>query len=152
VLLTVLALSACSLPRDPNQTARHVENRVLRVGVSENPPSVAFAGARPMGVEPELVREFATQQHAKIEWVRNGETPLLEALDHDQLDLAIGGFDSGTPWAEKLGATRPFAEAHGKKHIWLTAAGENQFLLRLDRFLAAHKDEASTRLAQEAAE
>jgi ABC-type amino acid transport substrate-binding protein len=149
VIVAALALSACGIPRDPNGTAGHVQSGLLRVGVSDNPPWVQPGGGEPQGLEPDLVREFASQQHAGIQWVRNGETPLLEALEAYKLDLVVGGLDSDTPWAGKLGATRPYSQVGGKKHIWLVAPGENQFLLRLDRFLVSHKAEAAARIAGE---
>jgi polar amino acid transport system substrate-binding protein len=148
-VLAALALGACGLPRDPDRTAARVQDGVLRVGVSENPPWTGFAGTEPSGLEPSLVRQFAGQQHARIVWVRGAESPLLEALKRGELDLVVGGLDSRSPWAKTLGATGPYVQVAGRKHLWLAAPGENQFLLRLDRFLAAHKGDAAARLNQE---
>ena len=144
-----LVLASCGLPRDPNSTAGHIENGVLRVGVSENPPWVRFTAGEPQGIEPDLVRELAAEQHAKVQWVRNGETPLLNALEKYQLDLVVGGITAKSPWSGKLALTRPYAEAGKDKHVWLAPPGENRWLLRLDRFLVAHKAEAAARLKAE---
>jgi ABC-type amino acid transport substrate-binding protein len=145
----MLALAGCGLPRDPAGTADRVQNGVLRVGVSEHAPWVLSGTGEPQGIEPALVRAFAAEQHARVQWVRNGETPLLKALEARELDLVVGGIGSDTPWAGKLGLTRPYVEDGKDKRVWLTAPGENRWLLRLDRFLAAHRAEAAARLAAE---
>jgi ABC-type amino acid transport substrate-binding protein len=147
--LAFIGLAGCDLPRDPNGTAHRVEGGVLRVGVSENRPWVRFDGPEPQGVEPALVRELAAEQHARVVWVRNGETPLLKALGDRELDLVIGGLLADSPWAGQLGVTRPYLQLGRDQHVWLTQSGENQWLLRLDRFLAAHKDEALARRTAE---
>jgi ABC-type amino acid transport substrate-binding protein len=139
VAVAAAALSSCGMPRDPDGATDRIEGGILRVGVSENPPWVILRGAQPEGLEPALVRDFARAQHAAIQWTSGGETPLLEALERRKLDLVVAGVDSKSPWSGKLGASRPYAEAGGRKHIWLAAPGENQLLLRVDRFLAGRK-------------
>jgi polar amino acid transport system substrate-binding protein len=73
-----------------------------------------------------------------VRWTSQSETALVEALKDHQLDIAIGGFDRATPWSSRAGVSQPFAtDANGKKHVFLAAAGENGFILELDRFLVA---------------
>jgi polar amino acid transport system substrate-binding protein len=194
-----------------------LSTHVLRAGVSDNPPWVRFQGAEVGGIEADLIRAFAGQMGAQVEWVRNGETPLLDALEKRELDVVAGGITVNSPWSSRLGTTQPYlrakkivamlagsaepasldgvavqvapgepeaarlrrqgarpiqsigvgpaspttrvvydweAQARGlkptrfdlgeEKHVLLTAPGENQLLLRLDRFLV----EARPLLAQ----
>ncbi len=75
---------------------------------------------------------------------RGSETPLVQSLKRNELDLVIGGFDMKTHWAATAGVTQPFAkDADGKKHVLLAAPGENRFILTLDRFLTEHMRKAS---------
>jgi polar amino acid transport system substrate-binding protein len=136
-----LLLTACGLPRDPGKTSRRIAStHQLRVGVTSNPPWVEARGAEPSGVEADLVREFASRIGARVQWTEGSETSLATALKDHQLDLAIGGFDAKTPWKSIAGVSQPFAQSADKKnHVFLAAAGENQFILTLDRFLTAHR-------------
>jgi ABC-type amino acid transport substrate-binding protein len=136
-----LSLAACGLPRDPEGTSERIgSSHALRVGVTDNRPWTSAAGAEPMGIEPDLVRQFASRIGAKVQWTTGSETSLAQALKHHDLDLAIGGFDAKTPWMSIAGVSRPFTEmADKKKHVFLTAPGENRFILTLDTFLTERK-------------
>jgi ABC-type amino acid transport substrate-binding protein len=136
VLLT-FALVGCGLPLDPEKTSERIAStHELRVGFTDNGEWVDGAGAQPRGIEPELVRQFASRVGARVAWVRGSEANLAYSLKHHKLDLAIGGFDSKTPWSSAAGVSRPFAKTpDGKKHVMLAAPGENRFLLTLDSFL-----------------
>ena len=111
-VLALLALLAagCQYPRDPEGTLDRVEGGTLRVGVIEDPPWVDLSGPEPSGVEPELVRRFAAQLDAEIEWVEGTESDLAEALAGFQLDLIIGGLDRGWPYGKELALTRPYLD------------------------------------------
>src|SRR5436190_16782154 len=139
-LLIPFLVGACSLPRDPEKTsARVASTHELRVGVTDNDPWVDAQSAEPSGIEPDLVRQFAARIGARILWSRGSETSLAQSLKHHELDLAIGGFDAKTPWKAITGVSQPFAEtADKKKHVFLTAPGENRFVLTLDTFLTQH--------------
>jgi membrane-bound lytic murein transglycosylase MltF len=149
-LLPLLALLAgCSaleaLPRDPDKSLdRIISTHVLRVGAAENPPWVTTRdGAEPQGVEPDRIRTFAAQLGAKVEWVVNGEAPLVKALEKRELDLAVTGATGTTPWKSKAGVSRAYATGPGgERRVLLAATGENALLLRLDRFVAAEKEAA----------
>ena len=136
VLLPLLTV-ACGLPRDPEKTTdRLASTHELRVGVTDNRGWVDASPAEPSGVEPDLVRRFAQRIGAKVIWAKGSEASLAQQLEHHELDLAIGGFDAKTPWKSVAGVSQPFAKtADKKKHVFLTAPGENQFILTLDRFL-----------------
>jgi ABC-type amino acid transport substrate-binding protein len=140
VALMLGVLAGCGLPRDPEGTTERIATtHVLRVGVTDNPPWTQAQSVEPGGVEPTLVREFARQEGAKIEWTRGSEARLAESLKHHDLDLAVGGFDAKTPWKSIAGVTQPFAETPDKKkHVFLVAPGENRFILTLDTFLTEY--------------
>jgi hypothetical protein len=137
VILALSTVAACSLPRDPEGTTERIaKEHVLRVGVTNNPPWAEARGDTPAGIEPDLVRHFASSIGAKVVWRTGSETTLAQGLKHHELDLAVGGFDAQTPWVSITGVTQSFIETPDKKkHVMLTAPGENGFLLRVDRFL-----------------
>ena len=139
VFLPVLT-AACGLPRDPEKTSERIAStHELRVGVTDNGEWVDASGPEPTGIEPDLVREYAGRLGAHVRWSSGSEAALAQQLKHHELELAIGGFDAQTPWKAIAGVSRPFAEtADKKKHVFLTAPGENRFILSLDTFLTEH--------------
>src|SRR4051812_29357091 len=100
LVVLVACLCACfcasgcgNLPRDPKGTlSRAQANGRLRVGLVEHPPWVVRTAGEPSGAEVELVREFAQELGATPEWHWGGEQAQMEALEHYQLDLLVGGF------------------------------------------------------------
>ena len=136
-MLLPLILVACGIPRDPEATSKRIAStHELRVGVTDSDPWVDTAGAEPAGVEPDLVRRFAERIGARVLWTSGSETSLAQSLKHHEIDLAIGGFDAKSPWKSIAGVSQPFAETRDrKKHVFLTAPGENRFILTLDSFL-----------------
>ncbi|EKD36693.1 MAG: hypothetical protein ACD_75C01404G0002 [uncultured bacterium] len=138
----------CNLPQDPRGTFDRVRGGTLRVGMSVAPPWVELANGE-AGVEVELTRGLAGLLQAHIEWTRDSESRLLELLHQGRLDLVLGGLDDQTPWAKKVGLTRPYLEVPDKqtgksrKHVWAVPPGENRWLLVLDRFLQDHRPEAA---------
>lgn len=111
VIASVIGLGACQYPRDPEGTLNRVEGGTLRVGVVENEPWVKLApGKEPAGVEPELVRRFADEIDAEIEWVEGPESELVEAMRGYQIDLLIGGLTRGSPWQKEVALTRPYVD------------------------------------------
>jgi polar amino acid transport system substrate-binding protein len=111
VLIVCACLAGCSdLPRDPQETSRHAQGGRLRVGLVEHPPWVIRTEGEPVGAEVELVRRFAAELGATPEWHWGGEQQHLEALEHYQLDLVVGGMTDETPWAKYVGLTSPYFE------------------------------------------
>ena len=146
VCAAVLLGTGCgaSVPADPDGTLDRVRGGVLRVGVTENPGLVDLGDGEPRGTEPELLREFAAVVGADVQWVEGSERELVEGLRYGELDAAAGGFRDDSPWEQKAGMTRPYAETadeHGTtaKHVLLVPEGENAFLLELDTFLQARR-------------
>jgi ABC-type amino acid transport substrate-binding protein len=139
VLVSLCAIAgACSLPRDAEGTLGRVRGGELRVGIGEHPPWVVTAGPEPTGIEAELVKRLAKELGAHPIYRRASESELLEALDRRQLDLVVGGLREDSPWRGRVALTRPyFTDARaGTGHVFATAAGENGWLVHLERFLA----------------
>jgi polar amino acid transport system substrate-binding protein len=110
-LLGVLALGSCQYPRDPEETLDRVSGGTMYVGVIEDPPWVVLEeGREPRGVEPTLVREFAEQIDADVEWVEGSEAELVDAMRGFQLDLIVGGLTRSSPYAKEVALTRPYVD------------------------------------------
>jgi polar amino acid transport system substrate-binding protein len=104
-------LAGCEFPRDPEGTLERVRGGTLRVGVIEDEPWVKLSQNRePTGVEPELVRQFADELDADVEWVGGSESELVEAMRGYQLDLLIGGLTRSSPWQKEVALTRPYVD------------------------------------------
>jgi len=145
LIISLLFASCSNLPRDPKETLRHVQDGGhLRVGLVEHPPWVVRTNGEPAGAEVELVRRFAAELGTTPEWHWGGEQQQMEALEHYQLDLLIGGFTSKTPWSKYVGLTSPYTE----KQVMATPPGENAFIKRLDEFLSGHRAEVENLLRQ----
>lgn len=153
MLPLLLALAACgtSLPKDQEGAIERIRStHVLRAGASENPPWIETGGGEPRGIEADLVRAFAASLGARVEWNVNGEAPLVEGLEKQALDLVAAGATSKTPWKKKVGVSQSYARSpNGERQVLLAAAGENQLLLALDKFIVDHKPALKARTAEE---
>jgi polar amino acid transport system substrate-binding protein len=137
-------VGACDLPRDPEDTLKHVENGELRVGVAIHPPWTTDSAGGFGGVEPAMVRKLAEQLHARVRWTPGGESVLMPQLHQRKLDLVIAGLDSKTPWASKAGVTRPYhwvRDPEERQLVWAVAPGENAWQMRVERFLREERDD-----------
>jgi polar amino acid transport system substrate-binding protein len=140
ILAMLCAVGACNgLPRDPNHTLERVQkDHRLRVGLSEHPPWVLRTTGEPQGIEVELARRFASSLGANPEWHWGTENQHMRALKNFDLELAVCGLDSDTPWSKEVGLTRP---SFRSKHVMAAPPGENGFIVRLEAFLASQKAE-----------
>lgn len=144
--LTVL-LAGCglSIPADPDGTLERITGGQLRVGVSHDPPWTNLTQTEaPTGVEPDLVRAFATAHEAEVVWEPGGEEQLMTLLDTGRLDMVIGGLTSSSPWTSHAALTTPYAESTGpdgatEKHVLAVRTGENAFMVALERHALAHE-------------
>jgi polar amino acid transport system substrate-binding protein len=109
-LSVVTHFGCASLPRDPKETLRQLQSRPIRVGLVEHPPWVMRTNDEPAGVEVDLMRNFAAQLGTTPDWHWGGEQEQMEALEHYQLDVVLGGFTDETPWSKYVGITRPYFE------------------------------------------
>ena len=138
--LAASLIAGCGLPLDADGTLDHVRGGTLRVGVSHHPPwtDVRNAG-RPRGREILLVERLADDLGAEVEWQVSGETALMHELEERRVDLVIGGIEQKTAWKGKVGLTRPHAREGDRKIVLATPPGENGWLVRLDRWIAAEE-------------
>ncbi|WP_043497576.1 transporter substrate-binding domain-containing protein [Georgenia sp. SUBG003] len=142
-VLTALGGCTATIPTDPDGMLDRVTGGALRVGVSPNPPWTDLPDGPdgdPAGTEVELVEEFAREVDAEVVWVPGGEEDLVGQLEHDELDLVIGGLTARSPWSSKVALTYRYTattDAHGEKelHVMAVPMGENAFLVELERFL-----------------
>jgi polar amino acid transport system substrate-binding protein len=67
-------------------------------------------GSEPAGAEVDLIRNFASELGTTADWHWGGEQEQLEALEHYQLDVVIGGLTDQTPWSKYVGLTSPYFE------------------------------------------
>lgn len=118
LFLTFLAAS-CRFPGDPRGTLDNVIGAVMRVGVLPDEPWVRWKNGGPQGIEADLIRAFAKELDARVEWVAGSTHELLEGLRRWRLDLVIGGITEDSPWAQQVGFTRPIYET-----AWVVAARE----------------------------
>ena len=113
-VLAVLLSCSCGMPRDPEGTSERIAStHELRVGVSDNPPWRKATHPVPQGIEPDLIRQFAARNGARVLWTRGSETPLVQSLERHELDLVVGGFDKKTHWSTTAGAPLPFGKDAG---------------------------------------
>jgi polar amino acid transport system substrate-binding protein len=144
ILLIATILTGCDAPADPEGSTRRIlATHELLAGASDNPPWIWFEGDLARGPEAELVQDFAASMGAHVRWRRGAESPLIALLAARKLDVAAGGFMSDTIWGSEVGTSGTYAGSglFRSSHVLLTATGENQLLLRLDRFLAHRKSQ-----------
>ena len=137
--LAACILLSCGMPRDPHETLDRVRHQTLAVGVSEDPPMLVRRGDGASGIEADLINGFAKSIGAKVDWQWGAQEPQLERLEKYDLDLVAGGLDAKTPWSKRVAITRPFFEQSGRQYVFAVPAGENAFLLQLEKYLAEHK-------------
>lgn len=136
-LLLFLGLISCvQFPNDPQNTLDKATNGVLKVGFSENKPWVVKEADSANGIEPEMIRKFAQQINARIQWVNGSEQELFEKLEKRELDMVIAGLTDKTPWKnKKIGLTRYYHIKGKEKHVMAVKQGENRFQVELEEYL-----------------
>jgi len=152
VAASTLLLAGCGIqiPADPSGTLNAVEGGVLRVGVTPNGDWVRVGENDPSGTEVESLIGFARSLDADVQWTVGSEESLVRGLEEGQLDVVAGGLTDQTPWTNKAGMTRPYAEATRAdgstvKLVMLVPLGENAFVSALETYLtdeAAHEGAA----------
>jgi polar amino acid transport system substrate-binding protein len=109
LVLTMLLLTACGVPRDTGTTLADVRGGVLRVGVTENPPWVTVPDeGSPTGAEITLVTRLAQRLGARVEWHPGSESELMAAVKDRVLDLVVGGLTADAPWTKEASLTKPY--------------------------------------------
>jgi len=142
-----LLLGGCGvqIPTDPSGTLDAVQGGVLRAGVTPNGEWVRMDENEPTGSEIDALTRFAKSLDADVEWTVGSEQALVRGLEDGELDVVAGGLTDHTPWTNKAGMTRPYAEAtladgSTVELVMLVPLGENAFVSTLETFLT---DEAA---------
>lgn len=135
VLGASILFSGCGIPKDPEASFRNAQHQTLKVGIVNNPPFTVISGEEYSGIEVNLVRTFATRNNLKLDFTEGCESNLIRQLEHDQIDILIGGFDKKTVWTEKAGNTIPY----DGKHIILVTKGENRLVFELESVIHQYR-------------
>ncbi|WP_222926901.1 hypothetical protein [Sphingomonas gilva] len=129
-LVFALLLAGCGLPRDPDETLKHIrEDKIMRVGAIER-------ADRPTGAaEAVFVRRIADRLDARVA-LRTGDTErLLEALKAGELDLVVGPLSRKSPWAAEVALIDPLTKEGDTPPLPFSAAapaGENAWVSLLE--------------------
>lgn len=147
LIVPILLLTSCDLPKDPEGTLERVRDGRLAVGVSEAPPWITRNGnGEPGGIEAALVRHLAERLGADVRWVWGTPADHVEALERFQLDLVVGGHTRRSPLARPVAPTRTWYVSTERReetrvskqdHVFLVPPGENGWLHWLDHRLTA---------------
>ena len=109
LLVLVLLVAGCDLPKDPDGSLQRIRGGVLRAGFTEAEPWIwEREDGEPGGPEAELIRQFAAEQGARVDWRKGSSEDLLSALEHREIDVFVGGLDEKTPWKKSIGTTAPY--------------------------------------------
>ena len=130
-----LIIGCENYPRDPDKTLEKVRNGTLLVGYTENPPWVVKGSAEPTGIEAQLIKDFASELNARIQWQNDTEQDLFQKLEKQELHLVIGGLTAKNAWKKKISFTRPYLKGEKEKYVMAVLKGENAFVLQLEEFL-----------------
>lgn len=139
LILLLVALVACDIPRDAVGTLEHARGDTLRVGVVASPPYVIRTGEVPGGPEAELVRAFAASIDAEVDWRWGALDDHMKSLESFELDLVAAGLTTTSPWKKNVGFTRPWRVVGKRKHVLAVAPGENGMLMALETLIEARR-------------
>ena len=121
----------------------------MRVGIAEHPPWTIL-GDQPSGVEVELVKAFARDLDAEIQWVEGAESEILEQIELGRLDLAVAGLTADNPWSSRASFIQPYVTVGADEHVMAVPHGENAWIVRLERFLRSRHSEIHELLEEQA--
>jgi hypothetical protein len=141
-IIVLVCFGCTEYPKDPNKTLHKVTDGNLTVGYSENSPWVVKKEGEPepSGIEPALIKSFASTLNAKIIWENGSEGQLLKKLEDRKIDVVIAGLTDETPWKTRMiGLTKPYRIKGKEKHVIAVQEGENAFLIQLEFFLRLKK-------------
>jgi len=109
-----------------------VSGGVLKAGLVQGPDVEA---------DRAIILRLARQLDAQAEFQTGEAHQLVAALEKGQIHVIGGGLPAATPFKSHLGLSRPAGRLsgspEGEKRVLAVRAGENGFLLALDRAIAA---------------
>jgi ABC-type amino acid transport substrate-binding protein len=144
VLCTVFLVGCGQFPRDPQHTLARVKGGEMVVGVAENPPYVIVNGNSFSGIEPELLKSFASSIGAEITWHYGSESELADALKAGRIEMMAAGLKKNSAWKGEVTLARPY---HGDRVIALPM-GENAFVTTFERYIIEHRPEIQKMVAE----
>ena len=104
-IILIFLLGCESYPNDPKNSLEEARGNTLRVGVIEAPPWIVIENGEVKGIEAEIVKGFAKQINAEVEWIKGTEEELMPLLETFELHLVVGGITSSSPWKRHVGLT-----------------------------------------------
>lgn len=130
LIACLAALSACDLPRDPEQTTQKLRGGTLTVGVgaAEEPDDPR---------ERDILRRLAQRLDAELRYEQGELHWLVSELEEGRVDLIAGRIPKTTPFAKETGLTAPVSamtlDGRQVKTVFLIRKGENGFLTEVER-------------------
>ncbi|MCF4101722.1 transporter substrate-binding domain-containing protein [Gillisia sp. M10.2A] len=125
------SLVSCKIPKDPQNSWNKAKENELIVGVVANPPFTAVTNENFTGSEIELIRNFARENHLKVNFIEDNESNLIKKLQDYKVSVVIGGFDKKSVWKDKAGLSKTYDD----KHVLLLPKGENELLIHLESYI-----------------
>ena len=135
ILILLSMVTACSIPKDPENSFEEARKDGLLVGAVPNPPYVEISNDQFTGTEIEKLREFAKRENLQLKIEKGTESELVEKLEKYELHVVAGGIGKKTIWTKKAGLTAPY----DTKHVFLIPKGENRLLKHLEDFIFRKK-------------
>ena len=105
------------------------------MGAVEAAPYIERRGDAAVGPEADLVRAFAEDIGARIEWRWEPLDDHMRALEAFELDVVAAGLTTKSPWGSRVGFTRPWLEEGDVGRVLAVAPGENATLVALERVI-----------------
>lgn len=139
VLAVVTTGCGVTIPSDPDGTlSRIVSSGELRAGASPAGDALSVDGQDVSGPLASLVEGFAAEQGARVAWVVAGEESLVDDLEAGDIDLAVGGMTTASPWSERVSVTRGYdgiVDGDDRSFVVLLPLGENALQVALEAYL-----------------
>ena len=135
LLLPCLALAGCAnLPRDcDGATARIRQSKLLEAGSTQSQNFAAHER------EKKIIEKVAKELGATVLWREGNALDLMREVEERELPVAAATVRDDSPFASRVGLSKPFFEEGETKFCIAVAPGENELLLRIDRAIEASK-------------
>tara|TARA_R110002020_G_scaffold86292_14_gene212658 strand:- start:305 stop:760 length:456 start_codon:yes stop_codon:yes gene_type:complete len=131
LIFSILLLTSCNIPRDPNKSWEQAKNNSLRIGIVNKKPSALKQKDSISLSEIQFIRDFSKEYNLKTTFTEDNESALVEKLENFELDLVLGDFKKNTIWKAKAGPIKSFDD----KHVILVAQGENKLVYKLEEYI-----------------
>ncbi len=143
-ILVPLLVIACNQPHDPEHTLDDIRQRgILKAGVSYNPPFVVSSLHDTTGIDIDLLKEIAHDLQVQLQLTYGSEPEIVHHLEEKELDIIAAGFLNKTPYKKKMGMTTWYFRQHDSSHVFGVTKGENAWVMYLEKFIYAHRDNIS---------